>query len=143
MNTQSSSREPRSRSPHHRRGRRGTATVEFAVVAPALIILIIGSLQLFRFYSVANTLELATMEGARRGILHGGSLAQAELATESYLEFSNIQNASIEISKALNESNRYEMTIAVNCPMSGNGFLVPFGQSLVIQRQARILCESQ
>jgi Flp pilus assembly protein TadG len=49
-----------------RRGsRRGAVAVEFAAVAPVLLAVVVGMLELSRVYTVQNTLETAAREGAR------------------------------------------------------------------------------
>ena len=45
--------------------RRGAVAVEFAAVAPLLLAIVVGMLELSRVYSVQNTLETAAREGAR------------------------------------------------------------------------------
>jgi Flp pilus assembly protein TadG len=45
--------------------RRGAVAVEFAVVAPLLLAIVVGMLELSRVYTVQNTLETAAREGAR------------------------------------------------------------------------------
>jgi Flp pilus assembly protein TadG len=47
------------------RDRRGAVAVEFACVAPILLSITVGMLELSRVYTVQNTLETAAREGAR------------------------------------------------------------------------------
>jgi hypothetical protein len=45
--------------------RRGAVAVEFAAMAPILLAIVVGMLELSRVYTVQNTLETAAREGAR------------------------------------------------------------------------------
>ena len=45
--------------------RRGAVAVEFAIVAPVLLTVVLGLLELTRAYDTANLLEMAAREGAR------------------------------------------------------------------------------
>ncbi len=133
-----------SRSAARRKGRMrlGTTTVEFAVVAPVMILFTIGAMQLFRFYSVANSTELAIMEGARRGILSTSSEAEASSAAEDYLDRAGLHNTSVSVLRETNPAGQMHLTISATTPLSGNGFLAPPGQQLSIRRECKIRCES-
>ena len=65
--------------------RRGAVAVEFAAIAPLLLAVIVGLIELSRVYSVQNTLETAAREGARfaaldrSGMMLGGKTANQKL----------------------------------------------------------------
>jgi hypothetical protein len=61
-----------SRPPHTGRDRsRGQALVEFALVAPLLFLLIVGTVEAGRFIFYYEVMNHATREGARYAIVHG------------------------------------------------------------------------
>ena len=62
-----------------RSGGRGQAMVEFAIVLPGFLLLILGMLEFGFLFSHNLTLEYATREGARTGaaLSNGGSLLQS------------------------------------------------------------------
>ena len=70
---QQSRQQPRRRKRHHpgrargapRCNRLGAVAVEFAVVAPLLLSIVVGLIELSRTYEVQNTLEAAAREGGR------------------------------------------------------------------------------
>jgi Flp pilus assembly protein TadG len=56
------------RTNRHRRGERGQTLAEFAIVAPLLIILIFGFVDLTRLFNAWVTIQGAAREGARYGV---------------------------------------------------------------------------
>ena len=52
-----------------RRGERGQAIVEFALLMPVLVVLVMGVLDMARAYSVIQVVTNAAREGARVGII--------------------------------------------------------------------------
>lgn len=67
------------------RARRGAVAVEFAAVAPVLLVVVVAMIELTRVYNMQNTLETACREGARfaaidrTGIMLAGETANAKL----------------------------------------------------------------
>ena len=123
------------------RVRQGTTTVEMAVVLPIMLLLVVGGMQIFRFYAFANNIELAVMEGARRGLLSYATPQDAEDTARSFLSKSGIIGASVNVSRIANASGQIELYISINAGMSGNGFLVPDNQLMAVTRDCRIRCE--
>lgn len=65
------------------RGERGAAAVEFAIVVPLLILLVVGIAEFGRAYNVATTLSAAARQGARTMALEnstGAARASAQSA---------------------------------------------------------------
>ncbi len=63
----------------HKQGhRRGTAIVEFAVVAPLIFLLFLGGLELTALNFARQTAGNASYEAARKMIVPGGTAAEAE-----------------------------------------------------------------
>ena len=58
--------------------RKGTLTVEFAIVAPLIFLLFLGSLELTALNFARQTAGNASYEAARKLIIPGGTVAQAE-----------------------------------------------------------------
>lgn len=71
-----------------RSGRRGAVAVEFAIVAPVLLAILLGLVQLTRMFEVQNLLDTAAREGARfaamdrEGIVPEGQSANDKLASD-------------------------------------------------------------
>ena len=63
----------------------GSAVVEFALVTPLLLVLLLGVLQIALAMHVRATLTAAAAEGARVAALSGSSLSQGEQRTRDVL----------------------------------------------------------
>ncbi len=62
----------------HGLNRKGTLTVEFAIVAPLIFLLFLGGLELTALNSARQTAGNASYEAARKLIIPGGTAAQAQ-----------------------------------------------------------------
>ena len=60
------------------RRRRGAVTVEFAVVAPLIFVMFLGGLELSALNFARQTAGNASYEAARKLIIPGGTVAQAQ-----------------------------------------------------------------
>jgi Flp pilus assembly protein TadG len=99
--------------------RHGAVAVEFACVAPLLLAVIVGMLDLSRVYSVQNVLEAAAREGARfAGLDRSGLMLQNQTANQklitdvkNYLASNNIDPAAITVSvvKASDPSQAFNL----------------------------------
>ncbi len=58
--------------------RKGTLTVEFAIVAPLIFLLFLGGLEMTAFNTARHTIGNACYEAARKLIIPGGTVAQAQ-----------------------------------------------------------------
>jgi len=67
------------------RGDEGSAVVEFALVTPLLLVLLLGVLQIALAMHVRATLTAAAAEGARVAALSGSSLSHGEQRTRDVL----------------------------------------------------------
>ncbi len=117
---------PRSKPPHLTSPQRGEApnrlgavAVEFACVAPLLLAVIVGMLELSRLYSVQNVLEAAAREGARfAGLDRSGLMLQNQTANQklitdvkNYVASNNIDPSAVTVSvvKASNPAENFDL----------------------------------
>ncbi len=68
-----------------RRKRRGAAVVEFAVVAPVFVALVLGMIEFGRALMVQQMLTNASREGARVAVLEGATASEVTAAVEERL----------------------------------------------------------
>lgn len=74
-----------------RLSRRGTAAVEFAVVAPLLVLLVFGMVEYGRLVMVQQVLTNASREGARTAILAGSSSATVQQLVVDHCEAGGVR----------------------------------------------------
>jgi len=81
------------------KSRRGAATVEFAVVVPFLLMIILGFIEFGRAMMASELIANATREGARKGALPGSSTADIRSTVTTALNKAGIatENASITV----------------------------------------------
>jgi len=80
-----------------RRSRRGSAAVEFAVIAPVFLLFVFGIIEYGRMVMVQQILTNSAREGARVGILDNSTQAEVDTAVNQYLAGAGIQGAAITV----------------------------------------------
>jgi Flp pilus assembly protein TadG len=100
----------------------GNASVEFALVAPLLMLVALAVLQLMLAIHVRSVVTSAAIEGARVAALADGDLARAESRTRSILE-SNIAGAAVHSITASQvtegENEMFAMVVETELPLLG------------------------
>lgn len=119
---------------HRRRSRKqhkrsGVATIEFAIILPALIALTIGTMDLCSLMFLRETAVLAAYEGARRGVGRGRTNADVIDRVTEFLDERNVQHdggGAVTISgSGFDGAQTLEhVTVTVNVPAAGN-LLIP------------------
>ena len=77
--------------------RNGAAVIEFAVVSPVLILLLLGMIECGRMIMVQQLITTAVREGARIAIMEGNSASNATDAVESFLASCGITGTKIDV----------------------------------------------
>lgn len=95
--------------------RSGVSTVEFALVLPLALFITFGLVEFSRVNMIRNTMQNAAYEGARAGIIRGGSANKAKKASKAILETINIQKPRVKVTPATitNETSQIEVKITV------------------------------
>jgi|GraSoiStandDraft_27_1057306.scaffolds.fasta_scaffold262607_2 Flp pilus assembly protein TadG len=73
--------------------RRGAAAVEFAIVAPLLVALVLGLIEFGRVLMVGQILTNAAREGCRTAVLEGSTTTDVNTTVSNYLTGSGISGA--------------------------------------------------
>ena len=101
---------------------RGNASVEFALVAPLLMLVALAVLQLMLAIHVRTVVTSAAIEGARVAALVDGDLAGAESRTRSILE-SNIAGTAVQSISAFRvtegENEMFAVVVETELPLMG------------------------
>ena len=103
-----------------RRQRRGTAVVEFALVAPLFFLLVMGMIEYGRMVMVQQILTNASREGARRAVLDGITTANVQTSVNTYLSGAKITGATVTVTSNAPVAPDYanSMTVVVSIPFS-------------------------
>jgi Flp pilus assembly protein TadG len=97
-----------------RKERRGTAVVEFAVVAPVFLLLAFGMVEFGRMVMVEQILADASREGARLAVLDGVGGAEVAAAVEARLANASIRGATVAVAA----DSPLTRTVSVAVPFS-------------------------
>jgi Flp pilus assembly protein TadG len=81
----------------HLTRRKGAAVVEFAVVSPVLILLLLGMIECGRMIMVQQSLTTAVREGARIAVSEGNNAAAAIDAVQSFLAGAGVKGAKVAV----------------------------------------------
>ncbi len=109
--------------------RSGVATIEFALVLPALVALTIGTIDICSMLFLKESATLAAYEGARRGVARDRTNADATARVMEFLDDRGIQYSGANVvtfgSPSFDDADTLEhVTITVNVPAAGN-LLIP------------------
>ena len=83
--------------PAPRHARRGASAVEFAVIAPIFILLVLGMIELGRGVMVQQILTNASRVGARRGVVMSATQQEAIDAAEDYAASAGVNGATATV----------------------------------------------
>lgn len=104
------------------RSETGNASVEFALVAPLLMLIALAVLQLMLAIHVRTVMTSAAIEGARVGALIGSNLEQAEQRTRAVLS-ANIAGAAVSeviaTETRVGATPMIAVTVAAEIPLLG------------------------
>ncbi len=103
-----------------RKGRRGAALVEFAIVSPILFLLVFGMIEYGRMVMVQQIITNASREGARLGVLDGTSTSDVQTAVTDYLAGASVSGADITVDPSPPDSAGFgePVTVTVSVPFN-------------------------
>jgi Flp pilus assembly protein TadG len=103
-----------------RSARRGAALVEFALVAPIFLMLLVGSLEFGRAIMVQEAITNASREGARTGTFDGALTSDVTSAVNTYLSGMSISGATTSVTPADPglSAGGTQVTVSVSIPYS-------------------------
>jgi Flp pilus assembly protein TadG len=119
-----------------RRGDRGAAAVEFALVLPILLVLVLGIVEFGRAYFVQTTLSGAAREGVRIMALKDDA-GQATSTVQDYAAGLGVTGGQIAVSPGACTPGS-DVTVTITYPMDYiTGF---FGSSLTLTGKGTMRC---
>ncbi len=102
--------------------RRGTAVVETAVVAPLLILSMLGMIEVGYAFMVKQTVTLASREGARAASLPGASMADVNAAADAAMDASNLSGYTTTSNISSLGAGDVETWVQVSIPLNRVSF---------------------
>lgn len=100
------------------RDRSGTSAVEFALVAPVLILIVLTSIGFGIYLSAANALQQISADAARTAIAGLNSTERSKLASDfiasSTMDYFMLEKAKLRISVADDPANSEQFTVSVD-----------------------------
>ncbi len=100
--------------------RRGAAVVEFAIVAPVLLLLILGMIEYGRLVMVQQVITNATREGARQAVLDGATTSGVRTIVNDFLAASRVSGAVVTVTPDPPNTAAFgdPVSVAVQVPFS-------------------------
>ena len=106
--------------------RHGVAAVEFAIVAPVLITLVLGMIEVGRALMVQQVLVNASREGARTAVMEGANVSAVKTYVQEYLADMSISVTQDKIAVAPDPStsaNGTPISVTLTVPYSDVNWL--------------------
>ena len=128
------------------RSERGQAVVEFALLLPVLVVLVVASLELARIFIVRQHLVTAAEMGARTGTIRNSTVAGVESALTTYFANTQVNNDFTSTITGVGPDEDFNSTVVVtiNHTLSlfttvvipgFEGFTVPLEVSITMRHQ--------
>jgi Flp pilus assembly protein TadG len=108
-----------------RRLRWGAVVVEFAICAPILFMFFFAALEFSRVNMIRQTIENATYEGSRRGIVPGATADDCRNAAQLVLNTVSVNDAQIDVAPTVITSETSEVTVSISVPTNSNSWVAP------------------
>lgn len=106
--------------------KRGVTTVEFAMTAPILFLLVFGGIEFSRANMLMHTADIAVMAAARQGIVPGATNADCVAAAQAELDIAGITSFNLEINPVALNDESTQVTANLTVPVNGtNGYFLP------------------
>ncbi|MFG0265011.1 MAG: TadE/TadG family type IV pilus assembly protein [Rhodopirellula sp. JB055] len=107
----------------HPDARQGAVAVEFAIVVPLLFLFFFAGFEFMRVAMVRHTIDNAVYEGARVGIIPGGTNAEIQAEATRILGTIGIDDFTLEVEPANITDATQDITVRVTVPLDRNTYV--------------------
>lgn len=122
--------------------RRGATIVEFAIVAPVFLMIILALFEFSWINVVRHTADNAAYEAARTVMVPGATAAEAVTEANQLLSAVGARNARVTVTPSEITTSTSQVTVRVEVPMDSNALLLPrFTPGLELRSQATLRTE--
>jgi Flp pilus assembly protein TadG len=126
------------------RHRSGAVTVELALTISLAFFFFFSALEFSRVAMIRHTIEHAVYEGARQGVVPGGTANDIQQEVQRVLRTVGIRRSTTTVTPQNIQLNTPEVEVKVNVPLDGNLFLPAlFFRSKVLERSFTMQRETQ
>ena len=123
----------------HFKSQKGQSLVEFALVLPVFVVILLAIIEFGRLWEVSNVLTSAAREGARAAAVSGPDVAKAITAAQTVLSAGRITDATITV-LGPNSASDVSVTIALEyTPLTGS--IIPGFRSFSLSRSTTMRWE--
>lgn len=119
--------------------KRGTTTVEFAVVLPLIFTLFLGSIEITRLNFIRHSAANAAYEAARKGIVPGNTTTDAQNEGSRLLQILGVNNGATVV--ATRTSDRISVTVTIPTRLNSWG-LSQFTGGINVIQSCSLTCEA-
>lgn len=105
--------------------RRGAVTVEMAVTAPILFLLVFSALEFCSMNNLIHTIDNAAYEAARRGIVPGATINDVRQEANAILAAVGARNATVDVTPYVITEDTQQILVEISVPIRGNGWIAP------------------
>ena len=105
--------------------RRGAAMIEFAIVAPLLMLFFFAAFEFCRVAMIRHTVDNAVYEGCREAIIPGATAGSARAKAEEILGTLGLNGATVIVSPATIHNRSPEVTLTIEVALDSNTFVPP------------------
>ena len=126
---------------NHRRRRDGATTVEFALAASILILLIFGGIEITRVSMLRHTVDHAAYLAARHAMIPGVDMQDVEDIALGHLQTIGVHSATVTITPNPIVEDTTSVAVSVDIPVASNSLVIPQFVSGSINGQSRLMTE--
>ena len=122
--------------------RRGSSTVEFAIVFPIVFTVLVGAIEFTRVCQIANACAFSAYEGCRAAIIPGGTANSANAAAQQFLTANCIGSSTITITPSTIDDTTTTVTVNIAVNLNSVGWIAPaFTSGKIISRSCTLTRE--
>ena len=105
--------------------RRAAVTVEMAITAPILFLMLFAALEFCGMNNMRHSVDNAAYEAARRGIVPGATMADVVGEANTIMGYLGARDVTVTVSPDPFDDNTRELVVTVSIPIAQNGWVAP------------------
>lgn len=124
--------------------RRGATMVEFVVVLPLFLVLLIASVEFCVLSSIRSTADNAAYEAARKLVVPGADVDTGIRESKRIMAVLGVRNMSVTVTPEILAADTQEVVVELSIPYDDNAILTPwFTGGVVVHSRAKLQTERQ